>query len=238
MDEYQEFSFTGGFTSVTAQAATDTVCLADDAASCTEGFKWMALAEWAAGFGTNLASLNALFGLSSGGDGATSPLLMHSLYADGVVSENKFSIALKEDDQEASQGESHIDFGPPDTSAMTDEADLVWLDVLSGDANWANQISGVRFGGLDPNIDADFKFTPKRAFTDTASSCISGPAEEVDFITAALSDVLDYYDYDVAEVFTYAFDCDRNLDSFRSIYLLFGDSWFELRPKDYLYNGM
>ena len=235
VDEYKEFRF--GSTTVTAQAATDTVCIAPGTASCTAGFKWMALADWAGGYGTNLASLNALFGLGSGGDGDTAPLLMHSLYADGVVSENKFSVALTEDRYESSQGLSHIDFGPPDPTAMTDEADLAWLDVLPGDAMWANRISGVRFGGLDADVDADFALTPKRAFTDTTSSCISGPAAEVDFITAALSDVLDVYDYDVAEAFSYAFDCDPNIDSFRSIYLLFGDSWFELRPEDYLYNG-
>ena len=235
VDEYKAFTFDRA--TVTAQAATDTVCLASDSASCTAGFKWMALSEWAGGFGTNLASLNALFGLASGGDGDTAPLLMHSLFADGVISENKFSVALTEEDLETIQGKSHIDFGPPDTSEMTNETDLTWLDVLPGDAMWANRISGVRFGGLEADVDPDFAFTPKRAFTDTSSSCISGPAEEVDFITMALSDVLDVYDYNIDEAFSYAFDCEPNVGSFRSIYLLFGDSWFELRPKDYIYDG-
>ena len=237
MEEYWDYQFGNGET-INVQAATDTVCLADaeDATSCTADFKWLVVTEWAGDFASGLP-IDAMFGLSSGGDGDTAPLLMHSLYADGVVSENKFSIALKEGDEGPTQGASHIDFGSPDPAAMTDEADTVWLDVLNEDAYWTNSIRGIRFDGLGDDVDPNFAFPSRRAYTDTSSACITGPSAEVDFILAALSDVVDIFDYYENEVLRYVFDCDRNFDSFRSIYLLFGDHWFELRPKDYIYFG-
>ena len=67
-----------------------------------------------------------------------------------------FSFSLKTMSDEDSRGQSFLDLGSPDESAVTDLSDLVWLDVISGDSFWANYVRGIKFGGLSDGIDAAF----------------------------------------------------------------------------------
>ena len=157
LEEYWNYEFYNGQVLET-QAATDTICLADDGrpSSCTTDFKWL-VGSWIADFRSY--PIGAMVGLSSGGIGNTDRLLMYSLYDDGVISENKFSVALKDFDAEETLGLSHIDFGPPDITAMSDESDLIWFDVIPGDFYWSNYVSGIKFDGLKEDVDSAFSFS-------------------------------------------------------------------------------
>ena len=221
LDEYWGFRFRDG-TEIVTQAATDDVCVLKNTEDCTTGFKWL-------GYPGELESfpVGGYVGLSSGGRGNTERLLVYNLKADGVISENKFSIVFKDVAAQDSGDRSYIEFGRHDTSAMSDEADLVWLDIIPDSFYWAQYISGVKFGGLDSDVDASFGFESTWAYIDSTAMTITGPKNEVRFIVDALTDVLDVYTYYANNTdYPYFFDCTPNYDNFRPIYLLFGDHWF------------
>ena len=56
-------------------------------------------------------------------------------------------------------------------------------------------------------------------------------------ILSALTDVLDTYNSYEGDQIPYVFSCSRNSENFRSIYLLFGNYWFVLKPEDYIFQG-
>ena len=51
-------------------------------------------------------------------------MLMTGLFADNAISENVFSFYLT-----GLSGTSYIDFGPIDTSLVTDTSQILWMDI-------------------------------------------------------------------------------------------------------------
>ena len=94
-------------------------------------------------------------------------LLIPHLFYENVIGESMFSFYLT-----GYEEESYIDFGAYDKNAITDEDDIVWLDVINNDRWWTNYITGFKWGSQDPVL---YSFVKTKAFTDTGSSCIIGP---------------------------------------------------------------
>ena len=70
------------------------------------------------------------------------------------------------------EGESYIDFGAPNTSAMSNPRDLVYLDIEYNSEWWTSSITGFKW---DVEDATEFKIERTYALTDTGQSCISGP---------------------------------------------------------------
>ena len=155
-------------TTLSGNFASDSVCVADDAASCVSGFLWISVSE--SQLGGNYQGI-----LGMGQDYTyRSYLYARQLYEDGIVSENTFSFLLT--DAPWTTGDSYIDFGAPNTSVMSSEDDIVWIDSTSHGGWWTNYVTGWRWA----NSETEYAVTRRWALTDTGSSCILGPAETVD----------------------------------------------------------
>ena len=125
------------------------------------------------------------------------------------------------------EDDSYIDFGAYNKHAITDEDDIVWLDVLDNDRWWTNFITGFKWSFPNP---VHYRFEKTKAFTDTGTSCIIGPQDYIQWILNVLIDMLG--SSQSSSKWGTVFDCSEvsNLPSF---YLLFGDYWFEVMPEDY-----
>ena len=95
-------------------------------------------------------------------------LYARQLYEGGVISENTFSFLLTNTPWVSD--ESYIDFGAPNTSVMTSEDDIVWIDSTTYGGWWTNYVTGWRWSGSD----TEYALTGW-ALTDTGGSCIKGP---------------------------------------------------------------
>ena len=42
--------------------------------------------------------------------------------------------------------DSYIDFGTPNTAAMSDPADLIYIDIIDNNIWWTEYVTGVRWG--------------------------------------------------------------------------------------------
>lgn len=75
-----------------------------------------------------------------------------------------------------------------------------------------------------------FSFNETKAFTDTGTSCIKGPAKMVEYIKSGI-----LYSLEETEIHKYwgdVFPCSQR-EQLPTFWLLFGDYWFEVRPEDY-----
>ena len=99
-----------------------------------------------------------------------------------VIDDNMFSFYLT-----GHADDSYIDFGKYDKHAITNENDIVWLEVLDNDRWWTNYITGFKWGYSNPML---YSFEQTKAFTDTGTSCIIGPKDYVDWILSTLTDQL------------------------------------------------
>ena len=75
-------------------------------------------------------------------------------------------------------GSSYIDFGTPDTSVMTSESDIVWLESTNVGGWWSNYVTGWKYSDSSVSIGT----LKTWALTDTGSSCIHGPSQVIDTI--------------------------------------------------------
>ena len=85
------------------------------------------------------------------------------------------------------EDDSYIDFGAYNKHAITDEDDIVWLNVKNNDRWWTNYITGFKWSFPNPVL---YKLEKTKAFTDTGTSCIIGPQDYVDWILKVLIDLL------------------------------------------------
>lgn len=85
---------------------------------------------------------------------------------------------------------SYIDFGVPNTAAMTDPADTVYIDIIDNNIWWTNHITGIRWGS-EMNDATEYATESTEALTDTGSSCIIGPYTQLATITKELKSQLD-----------------------------------------------
>ena len=131
----------------------------------------------------------------------------------------------------AKGNESFIDFGTPNTSIMTHERDIVWLDVISEIDQqpwWTNKINGIRWDDKMGNEVLALEETS--AFTDTGTSCIMGPKYMVDYIKNSILDLLPAYENNI--MWGQLFKCSYR-SKLPTFSFLFGNHWFEVRPEDY-----
>ena len=159
-------------------------------------------------------------------DGHTNILYVPALFAAGVISENMFSFLLTGDAN--TTGNSYIDFGTPDTSVMTSESDIVWINSTSVGGWWTANVTGWRYTGSSNEIG----LTSTAAITDTGSSCLYGPSSVVNTViedaTALLTGPTSTNLY-----WGTIFECAQTA-TMPSFDILFGDHWFTVQGKDYV----
>ena len=84
-------------------------------------------------------------GCSSGFDTVNSdPLMIDYLFDQGKITARKFAFSLGKEDET-----SFMDVGVIRDAAMSDPADLVWLDADPDDYWWTTDVEGFRFTSHD-----------------------------------------------------------------------------------------
>ena len=141
---------------------------------------------------------------------------MPELYQGGIISENVFSFYLT-----GREDSSYMDFGAPDTSVMTSESDLTWIDGTGYGGWWTNNVYGWRWSS-DPTTE--YSTGTVLALTDTGTSCIYGPSGAINFIFDELLSRIEGSTFESCSWGT-IFSCSEvsNMPAFE---LLFGDHWF------------
>ena len=86
-------------------------------------FTWVAM-HTASGLSSDEDGIVGM-GYEHTADGHTNILYVPALFAANVITENVFSFVITGDAN--TTGNSYIDFGTPDTSAMTSVDDIVWI---------------------------------------------------------------------------------------------------------------
>ena len=125
-------------------------------------------------------------------------------------------------------GNSYIDFGTPDTSVMTSESDIVWINSTNVGGWWTSNVIGWRYTGSSDEIG----LTSTWALTDTGSSCLYGPSSVVNTVIADATALLTGPTiYDAG--WGILFECAQTA-TMPSFDILFGDHWFTVEGKDYV----
>ena len=153
-------------------------------------------------------------------------LYARQLYEDGVISENTFSFLLTNTPWVS--GESYIDFGAPNTSVMTSEDDIVWINSTTYGGWWTNYVTGWRWSGSE----TEYAVTTRWALTDTGSSCILGPSETVDYWREEVFASIQGVRY-TSDAWGYVFRCEERT-YMPEFDILFGGYWFPVHPDDYI----
>ena len=164
-------------TSISGFWVTDTVCVLDDPNACVKDFAWCA-ADIADGLRERE---DGIMGMMYEYSEHSNALYVPELYAAGTISENVFSFYLT--DGGTFDGEtdtSYMDFGTPNTSVMSSEEDLIWIENIEYYGWWTEYVSGYRWKDM-PDSESYYEVgvTPKPAITDTGTSCIYGPYSAV-----------------------------------------------------------
>ena len=150
-----------------------------------------------------------------------SEMLMAGLCADIPLEDCSFSWYLTSE-----VDTSYLDFGKPNSSIVTDQNESAWIDIDKDDLWWSSTVSGFRWspgtqwGKKDRN---EYAFTPTKGLTDTGSSCLFGPEEDIISIFEPIIDSLDS---------AVIFECSRRSE-LPSFDLLFGGYWLRVNPEDY-----
>ena len=231
-------------TTMDGVTATDDVCLTADSTDCVNSYKFMnaqtaGLPDYLNGILGMAADPEALAWY----DPLTAKSWVQELYDANVIDADSFSVAMRHMDD--SNG-SYIDYGTPDTTAMTDEDDLVWVDVYEdsvyGKFWWQALVQGIR---LRPQVDGSTDYATSVAaayeysttnedilgITDTGSSCLSLPESVYSFVVRKLVEYLSYTEYDT--YWGYIFYCSE-VPLLPTMDILFGDYWFEVLVDDYV----
>lgn len=218
----------GDGTTLKGSRVLDTVCIVDSPEACARNFKWFAITEATGGLGENESGI---LGLASGNSNwkewGSYQLLVPTLYKQGVISKNQFSWAL-----ETKEHPSYLDIGPVDESVMSDPRDMVWLDILDDDYwgyFWTNYMTSFTLS----NSNEIWDLGPTPAITDSGSSCLVGPSNQIKILeTQTLKGVnVDFIDPDWGNIFS----CKKYLEANKLPIMQFkyDGYWFEVAPKDY-----
>ena len=217
-------------TSLEGQWATDKTCATKgDEGSCATDFLFSAI--W------DQSGLNdyedGIIGMWSGNliDEYSNPdvMFMNTLMETGDLSEKTFSFYLTGLD-----GESYIDFGTPNKSVM--DGEVVYIDSLENHSHWTANVTAYRFHSSFDVDKSEWGMSSgvNLGITDTGSSCISGPSDEMNFIYSTIIKNI-ALDNELAfdEDWGFTFDCPITKD--QPIFeLLFGGYWMQVLPEDYI----
>jgi len=100
-------------------------------------------------------------------------MFMTHMAADSDITEKTFSFYLT-----GTNGQSYLDFGTPNSAVMN--GSVAYIPIKSENNWWSADLTGLRW-----NRDSSQEYaiqTGNYALTDTGSTCIVGPASEVDRI--------------------------------------------------------
>lgn len=176
------------------------------------------------------SSIDGILGLWRGdipGFSVIGEMVMPDITADSTITQNVFSFYMAD-----LSIQSYIDFGEPNTAAMKDPNDLVYIDADTTKVHWTNTITGFRWAS---NME-DFKeyaIIAADAITDTGASCLIGPFSQLGYIVEQIKTKMGEI-YTVSGTdFSEQFDCSLvpNLPKFE---LLWGGYWLEVLPEDYV----
>jgi len=146
--DYDSTTYMDG-TSLSGQLAYDRVCPTDNDDSCADDFKFVAISS-----ASGLRDYeDGIIGLWSGNrDSYTNEeeMIMHKMFDDSTIDEKVFSFYLTD-----LASSSYIDFGTPNTAAMTDEADIIYIPIIDDDYWWTAKVQGLRWG-TEMNDDTEY----------------------------------------------------------------------------------
>ena len=201
--------------------AYDRVCPTSDDDSCADDFLFVAISE-----SSGLREYeDGIIGLWSGNKSAAvqEEMIMNKMFTDSTIDEKVFSFYLTDLDNS-----SYIDFGTPNTAVMSDEADIIYIDIEDEDYWWSAKVQGLRWGS-QMNDDTEYSIVEANGLTDTGTSCIIGPSAEVlsirNSILALSDDVQENSSWD----YTYPCEDAANMAGFE---MLYGGYWMEVTAAD------
>ena len=87
---------------------------------------------------------------------------------------------------------------------MSSSSDIVYIDILSENYWWSQYITGFRWASTFSDTN-EYKVETSMAFTDTATSCIIGPVEEINSIRNTIFNLATNLEVDI--YWGYIFDC-------------------------------
>ena len=159
-------------TSLNGYIGTDRICPTKWLTSCVNNFKFAAIFSE-----SGLQSwMDGIIGLWSGNIDDPSydrtQMFVPEMVTDSTITDKVFSWYMS-----AEAGRTYIDFGTPN-SAIYNAAELIWLPIVSNNYWWTNKITGLRWT-KNSNDNVEYRISEANAITDTGSSCIAGPGEEV-----------------------------------------------------------
>jgi len=160
--------------------------------------------------------------------------LIEEMYKSEIISDPVFGFYLTGVD-----GQSYLDIGRLQDSAMRDKDELVWLDVVDNDFWWTNYLTGVKFTSADGFEETSYSLESAKALTDSGTSCVYMPANYYDEILKeikAMSD--DPSQVEISYEGDIIVDCSiRN--KMPTVSFLLGGYWMEMIPEDYIveYDG-
>mgnify|MGYP001626523802 CR=1 FL=1 len=64
-----------------------------------------------------------------------------------------------------------------------DKSKVVYIPVIDNVMHWTNIVTGFRWSKNVEEDSTEYKTLKLPAFTDTGASCITGPPQEITFIT-------------------------------------------------------
>ena len=127
-------------------------------------------------------------------------------------------------------GDSYIDFGTPNTAVM--DGSVTYINIESSNPWWTAQLEGFRWtANMDDTAEYAIK-TGDYALTDTGTSCIIGPADEVDVIRNSILETMDIVYEDTN--WGYIFACPADYSTMPAFDFLFGGYWLNVLAEDYI----
>ena len=127
-------------------------------------------------------------------------------------------------------GDSYIDFGTPNTAVM--DGSVTYINIESSNAWWSAQLEGFRWtANMEDTAEYAIK-TGDYALTDTGTSCIIGPADEVDVIRNSILETMDIVYADTN--WSYVFACPADYSTMPAFDFLFGGYWLNVLAEDYI----
>ena len=152
----------------------DTVCPTKTASSCATAFKFTPVKT-----ATGLKDTeDGILGLWSGNSSTADKTeqFVPEMAKSGAITKKVFSFYLS-----GLSGRSYIDFGEPNTAVYKDASLYVSMPIKSANKYWTNTISGLRWK-KNSNDRTEYKLNSADALTDSGSSCIIGPSNEIAYI--------------------------------------------------------
>ena len=114
------------------------------------------------------------------------------------------------------------------------DAKYGYVDVSSPTSDkWSAHITGFRFDNFR-GFQADYSIPSTLAVVASAERDLILPVKLYNFLVNSLSDILDFFVIDSASGSPPIFDCHFNKRNLPSIYILYGDVWFEILASDYV----